>query len=50
MGILGDIFEEAPEDNWKMNSKYPEQQRKNRDLILHVADWIVPGHGYMFEN
>lgn len=49
--FLGDIFEEENDDNnWKANSKYPEEQLKSRKIILNEADWIIPGHGGMFKN
>ncbi|VDN39588.1 unnamed protein product [Gongylonema pulchrum] len=49
IAISGDIFEEGFVDNWKVNSKYPEEQQKSRDRLVQVADWIVPGHGRMFK-
>lgn len=34
---------------WQENSEDPEVQQQNRLEILRWADWIVPGHGPMFQ-
>ncbi|XP_031554981.1 metallo-beta-lactamase domain-containing protein 1-like [Actinia tenebrosa] len=48
--IAGDLFEcENDEDSWKDVSQFPDKQAQNRDSVLQVADWIVPGHGAMFK-
>ncbi|KAH3898297.1 metallo-beta-lactamase domain-containing protein 1-like [Dreissena polymorpha] len=50
--IAGDLFErlEDLEDYtlWQDASEYPELQLKSRMHVLHISDWIVPGHGPMF--
>ncbi|CAJ0608476.1 unnamed protein product [Cylicocyclus nassatus] len=49
--IAGDIFEnENDADEWKAVSAYPQKQEKSREKILRLADWIIPGHGKLFEN
>ncbi|VDO22328.1 unnamed protein product [Haemonchus placei] len=49
--ISGDIFECANDDNiWKEVSRYPDLQEKSRSEIEDIAEWIVPGHGFMFKN
>ncbi|EFO15590.2 metallo-beta-lactamase superfamily protein [Loa loa] len=51
VAIVGDIFEEEnDDDSWKANSKYPEEQKKSREIILSEADWIVPGHGTNYRD
>lgn len=48
--IAGDLFEsENDEESWKDVSQFPDQQQKNRDRVLQIADWIIPGHGAMFK-
>ncbi|XP_060557950.1 metallo-beta-lactamase domain-containing protein 1-like isoform X2 [Ruditapes philippinarum] len=53
VAITGDLFErlEDLEDFslWQENSEFPEVQQQNRLEILRFADWIVPGHGPMFQ-
>lgn len=54
VAIVGDLFEcEADLDNEKIwldaGSENPELQRSNREKVLQIADYIVPGHGPMFE-
>lgn len=54
VAITGDLFEKAAdlarEDLWKAYSEHVELQRESREKILHIADYIVPGHGAMFRN
>ncbi|XP_028399196.1 metallo-beta-lactamase domain-containing protein 1-like [Dendronephthya gigantea] len=54
VAITGDLFEKAAdlarEDLWKAYSEHEELQRDNREKILGIADYIVPGHGAMFRN
>jgi glyoxylase-like metal-dependent hydrolase (beta-lactamase superfamily II) len=51
----GDLFEReediADPSLWQYvaGSDDPEKQRQNRNKILQIADWIVPGHGPMFK-
>lgn len=52
--ITGDLFEnedDLHDDNiWiSAGSQSEELQRSNRKRILQIADYIVPGHGAMFE-
>lgn len=51
--LAGDLFEcfedlDDPE-LWQATSEQPEQQEQSRIDILRVADYIVPGHGPMFQ-
>jgi len=52
IAIVGDLFECAAdlEDEalWRSGSELPELQQANRDRILDLAAFIVPGHGNMF--
>ena len=55
VAVTGDLFE-CKEDIadptiWKYiaGSDDPEKQQQNRSKILEMADWIVPGHGPMFQ-
>ena len=52
--IAGDTFEKEEdledESVWlEAGSEDEAAQRKSRDLILQMADYIVPGHGPMFK-
>eukprot|EP00794_Sanderia_malayensis_P007430 gene7430-8252_t len=48
--ICGDLFEcEYDEDSWKEVSEWPEEQIKQRQKVLAIADYIIPGHGPMFK-
>lgn len=53
--FTGDLFEReediADPSLWQYvaGSEDPEKQRQNRNKILQIADWIVPGHGPMFK-
>ncbi|XP_018336197.1 metallo-beta-lactamase domain-containing protein 1 [Agrilus planipennis] len=54
VAITGDLFENENDLNdesiWiSAGSDSQELQRKNRNFILSLADWIVPGHGPMFK-
>ena len=54
IAICGDLFEsEFDLDNdslWiEAGSVDPDLQRQNRNYILSIADYIVPGHGKMFK-
>jgi len=52
VAITGDIFEcddDWHKEAWEPWSKHRETQRKSRERILRIADYIVPGHGDMFE-
>lgn len=53
VAITGDLFEcledlEDP-DLWQTSSEQPNQQEQSRIEVLRVADYIVPGHGPMFQ-
>lgn len=53
VAICGDIFwkENHPEnpidDNYASDF---DKLKKSREMILKTADWIIPGHGPMYEN
>lgn len=55
VAIVGDLFESEKdlkkEEIWKLDagSLNPEIQKINRDYILSVTDYIVPGHDRMFK-
>lgn len=55
VAITGDLFEKAEDIDdpriWRevAGSEDPKQQVKSRQMILHIADFIVPGHGPMFK-
>ena len=52
IAIVGDLFEskkDLEEDSlWRSFSEFPEEHLKNREKILEIADFIIPGHGDMF--
>ena len=53
--VAGDTFEKEEdiddETIWKLaGSEDEQQQMKSRNDILALADFIVPGHGPMFNN
>ena len=54
VAITGDLFEKAEDlerdDLWQQYSEHKELQKKSRDMIIGIADFIVPGHGKMFKN
>nr|CDS28123.1 metallo beta lactamase domain containing protein [Hymenolepis microstoma] len=51
--VSGDIFENqhdrTDEKLWRDVSIRPDLQEKSRNLILSLADYIIPGHGPMFK-
>jgi glyoxylase-like metal-dependent hydrolase (beta-lactamase superfamily II) len=51
--IVGDLFECAEdlenEELWRPISEDPQEHERSRALVLELADFIVPGHGEMFE-
>lgn len=53
--ITGDLFEREEdlqdESLWQVAacSEDPKTQELNRNKILRIADYIVPGHGPMFK-
>lgn len=55
IAIVGDLFEREEDiknsDLWKIiaGSENSTLQFENRNKILHLADYIVPGHGPMFQ-
>ena len=52
VAITGDLFEREDDLQdpglWKSFSEFPDTQATSRQLILGLADFIVPGHGAMF--
>lgn len=50
----GDLFECKDDLQqprlWKDFSEHIDQQIANREKVLKIADWIIPGHGQMFQN
>ena len=51
--IAGDLFEKCEDliddSIWKeAGSEDPELQAKNREKVLKMADFVIPGHGAMF--
>ena len=54
VAITGDLFEKEGDlerdDLWKQFSENSELQLENREKVLRIADFIVPGHGKMFRN
>jgi glyoxylase-like metal-dependent hydrolase (beta-lactamase superfamily II) len=53
VAVVGDLFESEEDlkdpSRWIMWSNDPETQKNSRDSILMTADYIVPGHGGMFQ-
>lgn len=54
MFILGDLFEKEEDLKdptiWQeAGSQNPQEQEKNRQKILHMADFVIPGHGPKFK-
>ncbi|RZF39237.1 hypothetical protein LSTR_LSTR010331 [Laodelphax striatellus] len=54
IAIVGDLFEKEEDiENeflWRSaGSEDPEKQEKYRKLIIKTADFIIPGHGPMFQ-
>jgi glyoxylase-like metal-dependent hydrolase (beta-lactamase superfamily II) len=53
--FTGDLFEQEEDIAnpllWKYvaGSDDPEKQQQNRNKIMQISDWIVPGHGPMFK-
>ncbi|EDO49728.1 predicted protein [Nematostella vectensis] len=48
--ISGDLFECRDDCGvWQGNSECVEKQIVSRDRVLKMADWIVPGHGPIFQ-
>ncbi len=53
VAICGDVFwrdnypESAHDDAYASNS---EKLEESREMVLKIADWIVPGHGPMYKN
>lgn len=50
VAVCGDVFwkENKPKKDPYANN--PDQLIKSRKLVLTKADWIIPGHGNIFEN
>ncbi|CAJ0938820.1 unnamed protein product, partial [Mesorhabditis belari] len=47
--VAGDLFEhENDENDWRANSRYPDDHQRSRDEILEMTEIVVPGHGAMF--
>ena len=49
----GDLFEKEEDlekdSLWREASENPDLQLTNRNKILNIANYIVPGHGPMFK-
>ncbi|XP_065941932.1 metallo-beta-lactamase domain-containing protein 1-like [Magallana gigas] len=54
IAVVGDLFhsEEDMEDSflWRSRSQDPARQEANRHKILRLVDYVVPGHGKMFQT
>jgi len=50
IAICGDVFwrENSPEHD--IYATNPEKLKISRELIIRVADWIIPGHGPMYKS
>ncbi len=51
--IAGDIFErdgDWQDGAWEAWTRSKTAQRRSREKILHIADFIVPGHGDIFRS
>jgi len=53
VAICGDVFwkenyPQNPADD--MFASKPEELKKSREMVLNVADWIIPGHGKMYKS
>jgi len=52
VAVAGDLFESEGdrehEELWRSRSENPDLQRRSREMVLRIADFIVPGHGGMF--
>ncbi|GFG38317.1 hypothetical protein Cfor_12196 [Coptotermes formosanus] len=54
VAVTGDLFEREEDITnpslWQLvaGSDDPEKQQQNRNKIMQIADWIVPGHGPIF--
>ncbi|XP_046659472.1 metallo-beta-lactamase domain-containing protein 1 [Homalodisca vitripennis] len=55
VAVAGDLFEREEDLNdpslWRetAGSQFPDKQEANRNKILALVDYIVPGHGPMFK-
>ncbi|XP_033096096.1 metallo-beta-lactamase domain-containing protein 1-like isoform X2 [Anneissia japonica] len=51
--VAGDLFEKMEDlvnaEYWMGNSEDEKMQEKNRNIVLGLADYIVPGHGPGFK-
>jgi len=53
VAVCGDVFWK---ENYPRNPKddayasNPEKLRESREMVLRIADWIIPGHGGMYKN
>jgi glyoxylase-like metal-dependent hydrolase (beta-lactamase superfamily II) len=53
VAICGDVFwkENYPKDpKDDAYASNPEKLEESREMILKMADWIIPGHGAMYKN
>ncbi|HTI72010.1 MAG TPA: MBL fold metallo-hydrolase [Candidatus Limnocylindria bacterium] len=53
VAIAGDVFEydgDWLDRAWEAWSKNPDRQRQSRELLVREAQFIVPGHGSMFDS
>ena len=50
VAICGDIFWK---ENYPMEDKYasePEKLKESREMVLKMAEWIIPGHGDIYKT
>lgn len=53
VAICGDIFwrENYPENPQDDNyASEPEKLKRSREMVLKMADWIIPGHGAIYKS
>lgn len=51
VAVVGDLFEyegDGVDNAWLAWSKNPVAQRASRDMVLSLADYVIPGHGERF--
>jgi hypothetical protein len=49
IGIVGDLFIFANDEGvWQSGSQDQAAQLQNRNKVICLTDYIIPGHGQMF--
>ena len=51
VAVVGDLFEyegDGVDTAWLAWSKNPVAQQASRDMVLSLADYVIPGHGERF--